>query len=102
MPNQSAPADNTSPQPEQIWTRKPDVVWSAVDGEAVLLDVASGYYFSLNKVGAIVWDMLDGEKSLGVIRDAICARFSVSPETAWRDISGLIQHLAREKLAIIK
>jgi hypothetical protein len=86
----------------QTWTRKPDVVWSTVDGEAVLLDLSSGYYFSLNKVGAVVWEMLDGDHSLQSIHDAICGRFRVDQATAWEDVAALVRRLAGEKLAALK
>jgi Coenzyme PQQ synthesis protein D (PqqD) len=86
---------------DQSWTRKADVVWSTVDGEAVLLDLSSGYYFSLNKVGAVIWEMLDGEHSLQAIHDAICGRFRVDASTAWEDIAALVRRLAGEKLAAL-
>ncbi|HEX4270743.1 MAG TPA: PqqD family peptide modification chaperone [Rhizomicrobium sp.] len=86
---------------DQTWTRKADVVWSTVDGEAVLLDLSSGYYFSLNKVGAVIWEMLDGDNSLQSIHDAICGRFRVDAAIAWEDIAALVRRLAGEKLAAL-
>jgi Coenzyme PQQ synthesis protein D (PqqD) len=88
--------------PEQVWTRKADVVWSTVDGEAVLLDLSSGYYFSLNKVGAVIWEMLTGDDGLQSIHDAICARFRVDAAVAWEDIAALVRRLAGEKLVTLQ
>src|ERR1035437_1945172 len=83
--------------PGNVCARQPDVIWSAVDGEAVLLDLASGYYFSLNPVGTVIWDLLDGERTLGAIHEAICARFEVTPETAWADLEVLVRRLCDDK-----
>ena len=88
--------------PGDVYTRQPDVIWSAVDGEAVLLDLASGYYFSLNRVGTAVWDLLDGKRTLGAIHVAICARFDVTSETAWADLEVLVRRLCADKLAKIE
>jgi len=84
--------------PGQVFARADDAVWSAVDGEAVLLDLASGYYFSLNTVGTAIWELLDGARTLGAIHDAVCARFQVDRERAWEDLTALIRRLRGEKL----
>jgi lipopolysaccharide transport system ATP-binding protein len=68
-------------------------------GEAILLDLASGYYFSLNRVGAVIWELLDGERTLGAIQQAVCGRFEASPETVWADLEALARRLCADKLA---
>lgn len=85
--------------PGDVCSRRPDVVWSAVDGEAVLLDLAGGYYFSLNRVGAVIWELLDGERTLGAVQQAVCGRFEAAPETVWADLEALVQRLCAGKLA---
>jgi hypothetical protein len=86
----------------QVYRRKGEVTWSAIDGEAVLLDLASGYYFSLNAVGTVIWEMLDGQHTLGSIHRAICARFTVDSESAWEDLAALVHRLCGEKLATLE
>jgi hypothetical protein len=86
---------------DQTYVRTQDVAWSAVDGEAVLLDLGSGYYFSLNGVGTAIWEKLDGEHTLASIHEAICSRFDVDAEVAWEDISTLVQRLCSQKLAVL-
>jgi hypothetical protein len=85
--------------PGDVCSRRPDVVWSAVDGEAVLLDLASGFYFSLNRVGAVIWELFDGERTLGAVQEAVCGRFEASPETVWADLEALVRRLCADKLA---
>lgn len=88
--------------PEQVCGRSSDVAWTAVDGEAVLLDLASGYYFSLNPVGTAIWELLDGERTLGAIHDAVRGRFRVDRETAWEDLAALVRRLRGEKLVTVR
>lgn len=82
-----------------VCARNADVVWTAVDGEAVLLDLDGGCYFSLNAVGTVIWEMLDGTRSLAVVHEAICRRFAVEAETAWEDLVALVHRLCGAKLA---
>lgn len=89
-------------EPGNVCTRQPDVIWSAVDHEAVLLHLTSGYYFSLNQVGTVIWDLLDGTRTLGEIHGAICRRFAVEPQTAWADIEVLVRRLCADKLATLE
>lgn len=85
----------------KVCTRKPDVTWSAVEGEAVLLDLATGFYFSLNRVGTVMWELMDGKATLGAIHVAVCNRFNVEPATAWEDLLALVRRLHGEKLLTI-
>ncbi len=88
--------------PERICRRNPDVAWTAVDGEAVLLDLASGYYFSLNGVGTAIWEWLDGERTLGDVHQAMCRRYEVGTDTAWEDLAALVHRLNADKLVTVE
>ena len=49
----------------------PDILSRILDGEAVLLDLASGTYFGLNPVGSRVWELISASKTVGEIRVVI-------------------------------
>ena len=49
--------------------------------------------YTLNEVGARVWELLDGQTSLGAIRDAIVEEFEVSPGEAEADLLAFIGQL---------
>lgn len=51
--------------------------------------------YSLNTVAAWIWEIIDGERSVSEIRDAVLARFDVDVETANRDIEDFFQQLAQ-------
>jgi hypothetical protein len=90
------------PLPEEVYCRDPQVIWTALEGEAVLLNLTSGYYFSLNRVGAAIWELLDGERTLGAAQQAVCDRFQAPAATVWADLAALINHLRREKLITLR
>lgn len=75
-----------------------DVIYRVVDGEAILLNLDSGYYYSLDPLGSEIWEMCDGLHTLGAIVDRICARYDVSQARAREDLFVLVDDLTREGL----
>lgn len=82
--------------------RSEHVVWKALEGESVLLDLETGVYFSLNETGAAAWELFDGATSLATVGEALCARFNVSTEQIQRDLCELTQDLRKEGLVKIR
>jgi len=83
----------------------PDVVWRDVDGEIVLLNVASGQYFGLDEVGSRVWMLLqqDGEAGtpIGTLQERVVAEFDVDGPTALADLTALLQQLQDQQLVTV-
>jgi hypothetical protein len=83
-----------------IFTRSPDVIFTPVDGDTVLLHLRSGIYYSLDPVGTMIWEQLSESTTLAQVCSAVCDRFAVSAEEAWGDLSALVCHLKAEQLVI--
>ncbi len=69
-----------------------------IEGEAVILNLDSGIYYSLNAVGSKVWNLCDGSQSIRDIATAICAEFEVEREGAEKDILEVMDDLLKEGL----
>lgn len=78
-----------------------DVIYRVVDGEAILLNLESGYYYSLDPLGSEIWALCDGAHALDDILNHICAGYAVSPAQARGDLLGLLDDLVREGLLTI-
>ncbi len=72
------------------FVRSPDVVSRVLDGEAVLLDLASGKYLGLNDVATRVWELLGEGQTLAAIRAALLDEFDVAPEVLDGDLERLL------------
>lgn len=77
---------------------KPDVLMRELEGEAVLLDLASGRYFGLNSTGVRIWALLAEGGDLAAIRDRLAAEFTVAPDAIAADLLELCVALDREGL----
>ena len=73
-------------------------VSTEMDGEAVILNLDSGTYFSLNSVGARIWELIQSARPVSEIRDAIIGEYEVEPEVAERDVLALLGALLEHKL----
>lgn len=61
--------------------RNPDCAWRVIDSQALIVKVKEGEgnkVFSLNKTGAVIWELANGEHSLAQITDHIKHRFEAS------------------------
>jgi len=70
-----------------------DVMSRVLAGDAVLLDLSSGTYFGLNRIGAEVWQLIDGSRTVAELRVHLAARFAVDDATLERDLSALLASL---------
>jgi hypothetical protein len=69
-----------------------------VGDETVILDLASGTYYGLDKVGARIWQLMSDGKTLAQVRDAMLAEYEVSIDDLERDMDRLLADLTDKKL----
>src|SRR5687767_10597110 len=81
--------------------RDEEIASKVIDGEAIIINLANGVYYSMDKVGALVWERLQAGYTLdGVIR-AVTDAYDVSPEQAESHIVELVEELLQENLVVI-
>lgn len=75
----------------------PNVAWQVVEGEAVIIDVASGSTIALNATGSLIWTLIDTHDEHQII-DAVAEKFGISSEDAERDVVSFCAMLEGRKL----
>ena len=78
-----------------------EVAAKVIDGEAIIINLANGIYYSMDKVGGLIWEMLAGKYSLEEVIAAILARYDVSREQAQADVERLATELLQENLLLV-
>ncbi|HJU89312.1 MAG TPA: PqqD family peptide modification chaperone [Gemmatimonadaceae bacterium] len=73
-------------------------VSSDLGGEAVILHLASGTYYSLNEVGATIWNLLQQPRRVRQILDHVVAEYDIDREECAADLHRLLDALSREGL----
>lgn len=90
-----------TPQKKEYPTRAEEVAFRVIDGEAVLLHLVNGVYYTLNEVGSMAWELCDGLTSSDAIVTAISEEYQVDADTARGDLRELLDDLAAEGLVTI-
>jgi hypothetical protein len=66
-----------------------DIAAKVIDGEAILINISNGMYHSMEKVGAVVWELIQEGHSLAQISEFIAARYDAPLETIQADLERL-------------
>lgn len=82
-----------------IIKRSENATFQTVAGEAILIDLQTGKYFSLNRVGTEFWEMLDGEQSLAQHAATLATKYNVDAEMVTADLVELAEKLVEKGLA---
>lgn len=81
-----------------ILKRSENATFEVVAGEAILIQLDTGTYFSLNKVGTEFWEMLDGEQTIGNHAAVIAEKYDVDTEVVKADLLELAGKMAADDL----
>jgi len=85
---------------ERVQINSPDVIHDIIDGEAVIVNLNSGNYYSLERVGAEVWNFIALGKKISEIVTAIGHRYELEITEVDQAIKSLIDHLLKESLVV--
>ncbi len=82
----------------RIYRRDPNFVSRRIENETVLVPIRNNVgdldcIFSLNPVGALVWEHLDGAATLEAIRDRIVGEYDVSVVAAEADLNAFVAEM---------
>ena len=81
-----------------VFEKNPGFVSREVAGEHILIPVRrkaseADSLFTTNTTGSFVWNLIDGIRTAGGIRDELAAEFKVEAEGAGRDLAEFLEQL---------
>lgn len=71
---------------------------SDMDGEKVMLSVHNGKYYNLGEVGGLIWELLEGPKSIKELVDRLIEEYDVSREECESQVHSFLELLIKEEL----
>ena len=83
-------------------TRSDQVLSQDLDGEAVLLDLASEQYFGLNAVGTRIWQLLEAPYGLADVHRILCSEFEADHARIEGDLLALVGKLRDAGLIMVE
>ncbi len=83
---------------DATYARDPDFVSRRIADEVIVLPIRKNLgdlesIYTLNEVGARIWELLDGRRTLREIRDVIVGEYQVTDQEATVDLETFVEHL---------
>jgi hypothetical protein len=78
----------------------PQVVSETIQGEVVMINLASGNYYSLKGFGADAWTLLEGGATAAEQADVLAAHYDAPPDAVREAAAQLLQELLAEELVV--
>jgi hypothetical protein len=85
-------------QADRLALNEADVAAKVMDGEAIIMNLANGYYYSLTGTGAFVLEWLVAGHSLAETAESLTRRYAVSEAAALADVESVATRLMDEGL----
>lgn len=83
-----------------------DVVARNIEGELIIVPLTSGIgdmdeeIYTLNETGRVIWEKLDGQKSLREIVELLKTDFEAVPGEIEGDVLGLVGELLKRRMVV--
>lgn len=75
-----------------------DVAGKVIDGEAIIMNLTNGAYYSVDAVGAVIWQWVDEEQSVATIIERLTAAFPQSAAAIKVDVNAFMSQLLADGL----
>ena len=83
---------------DSLVTPSEDAVFRELDGQSVLLNLATGMYYGLDTVGTHVWHLALQHGSLRMVRERLVDEYDAEPAAIERDLLSLAEALVGKGL----
>jgi hypothetical protein len=77
-----------------------EVAAKVLDGEAIIIRLSDGLYFSMSGAGGLVWELIERRRTIGEIVAAVAARYDATDGEVRGDLARLTAELLRERLVV--
>jgi len=78
-----------------------EIAAKVIDGEAILINLSNGTYYSMDKVGGFIWELIKNNYNLAEIVKVLTEHYDVSAEQAKTDVETLAADLVEENIVKI-
>ena len=87
---------------DQVVRVPDDVVFRELQGEAVILNLASSSYFGLDAVGTRIWQLCEAHGSLRAVWEAMQQEFDAPGDALRKDLLAFIDELLAKGLLSVQ
>jgi len=71
---------------------------SNINNDLVFFDTDKGMYYGVNSIGAVLWEHIQQQKTLGELIATLLERFDVNEERCWQDVTKVLDQMIAKQL----
>lgn len=75
-----------------------NIAAKVLDGEAILIDLSTGFYYSMDGSGGILWSLIDARYTPAEMVDALAQIYGLTPDQVRGDVEKLLGELESSSL----
>lgn len=79
----------------------PELLYSKIGDEIVLLTIESGKYFKVDAVGSRIWEIIKESTSIQILLNQLVEEYDVSFEECQKDVLSFIEKLQQDNLILL-
>ena len=84
----------------RLHTNDAEVTATVIDGEAIMINLTSGVYYSTDGVGARMWELAAAGATVAEAAEAIAQEYSIPATQASEDVQKIVGQFVEENLLI--
>ena len=77
---------------------KEKIFWRKVDDEIVVLNIGTGFYYSLDEIASFIWSRVAEDEAPEAIAAHLTETYEVDARTAQKDLKGVLEYFHKEGL----
>ena len=81
--------------------RHPDATFQPVGEEAIIVNLSTGSYYTLNDTGKLFWELIDGQRSISDCAHAVATEYDVESGIVEVDLLELAVEFEQEGLIVV-
>jgi len=85
---------------EAVLSKNPDAAFRTYDGVATVVLPGRAEVDVINEVGTVIWQQIDGRRTLSQILQAVMDEFDIGPDEARQDLLDFVGELRRHGMVI--
>jgi hypothetical protein len=86
---------------DRLCPNSEEVASQVMDGEAIMINLSNGMYYSMDGVGGFIWGLIEEARSLREIAEQVVGRYDVASAEAKQDLERLAAELLADKLVLV-
>lgn len=86
---------------DSLVERNPDIIFSEIDNETVMMDKEFENYFGLAEIGTQIWSKIEAKQTVKSLCEALMEEYAIDYHTCLDDVISLLNALSKNDMIIV-